>query len=689
MRSGPVVLALLVVMTIVIVEAPPPVPQAPSPNPQQVANLVMDFVSAYMTDSRLLTVVGDAPWLPALLRQMSAALSSMPPVRLLRVGGRDNPQADDSEEDEGEGAPEFVGWMAAHILVIVDRPTFTDVIDGLKWLSPPSQHHPVLLLMLAEHTARLSNSEAQQMLMAGVIEGHWHTAILELSGVVVGFIPYRGGCAVIAPTQLASWRQGRGLGRGFPAGPIFVDLKRVTLQGCPLLTSFFEMPPNVKVLRDNGTLRIVGFTGQVMDAMAAVLNTSFILHVGKSGFGKFRGVMLPGQLGETARGSTDVTVGPITGLAERTAVLEWTNMPLTECYAWYVPYDIGYPERAGLYGVINSFTWHMWALLAVAVVCTAFTIEVLVGLLVGPGRGVTLGRVSWAAACVLVTQTPALRLPAASFPARMVFGAWLLTGLVVSAAYQAKLWSIMSRDDRVGLRTLQELVDTGLPVELPTLIADDLVFLAKSNDTFQTLLSRATFQMSLPDTIRENLDGIEKIILQDESLAVYVASLRHPDGTLPAMYRVPGCFTSYIGNYFAVRKGSPLLGRLDTVWKRLYQAGILRFLLKDNERLVKAMSAKPIRTKGRKLGVHDLQGCFLVLAGGLTLALSAFLAEHVAVNFVPLRTCPRKLRTLRRGRAQGRAQGRARRPHWLFKFKRRWGAATAERNRFFNKLQEK
>lgn len=60
------------------------------------------------------------------------------------------------------------------------------------------------------------------------------------------------------------------------------------------------------------------------------------------------------------------------------------------------------------------------------------------------------------------------------------------------------------------------------------------------------------------------------------------------------MYRLPGCFTRYPSNYFAVKRGSPLLGRLDSVWKRLYHAGILQHLLqelKDNSSLIKAATA--------------------------------------------------------------------------------------------------
>lgn len=66
-----------------------------------------------------------------------------------------------------------------------------------------------------------------------------------------------------------------------------------------MIASYFAAPPTVKVLRHNGTVRIGGFTGYVMDAMAAVLNTSFLVHEGIQSSARYRGVTVPGQLGET------------------------------------------------------------------------------------------------------------------------------------------------------------------------------------------------------------------------------------------------------------------------------------------------------------------------------------------------------------------------------------------------------
>lgn len=47
-----------------------------------------------------------------------------------------------------------------------------------------------------------------------------------------------------------------------------------------------------------------------------------------------------------------------------------------------------------------------------------------------------MGKASRAVAAVLLTQPTILRLPATFTAARLVYGAWLLTGLVLTAAYQ-------------------------------------------------------------------------------------------------------------------------------------------------------------------------------------------------------------------------------------------------------------
>lgn len=104
----------------------------------------------------MLTVVGDAPWLSALLRTASA-LVSMPAVRLLAEDDDDKDKDDDDAGDKynydpGHGPPRFVGWLAAHILVIVDRPTTDAVFRAIRLLAPPAQYDPILVIMFSVTT---------------------------------------------------------------------------------------------------------------------------------------------------------------------------------------------------------------------------------------------------------------------------------------------------------------------------------------------------------------------------------------------------------------------------------------------------------------------------------------------------------------------------------------------------------
>lgn len=85
----------------------------------------------------------------------------------------------------------------------------------------------------------------------------------------------------------------------------------------------------------------------------------------------------------------------------------------------------------------------------------------------------------------------------------------------------------MSREDRVGLRTLQELVDTGLQVQMPSIVYPDLVDSARSNITLRTLLDRTSPMTSFASILKFGFKRTNKIFLLDESMGVYLASLTH------------------------------------------------------------------------------------------------------------------------------------------------------------------
>ncbi|KAE8750023.1 hypothetical protein FOCC_FOCC003147 [Frankliniella occidentalis] len=417
-------------------------------------------------------------------------------------------QADDDDDDDDDDSvindedDEAVvvnnelqyGWMAAYALLILEEPS--EFLAAVRQLPPRPQLAGVLAVCFRRPLPVADEGRAlRSVLRTAVRAGRWNTVVFVSQGATEGSLhgvhPLRRGCFNSTPVTLASWT----LGGGFhPRRLQFDNPKQYTLNGCKLRTAFFLAPPTMQLIHKAGdpTTRPGGFTGRVLDAMSVAMNATFKLQMwstDKKKFGKYRGVTLPRELGDT------VTL---------------------------VPSSVGNVERSGLWNVVASFSAGLWLLL-VAMVALA----VLALVLMGGERAARLpvGRVVVVVVVALIGQPTSVRLSGArarpsSNVARILHGAWLLTALVTSTAYQAKLWSIVSRTNRVGLFSLDDLIDTGLPVSMPSVILYNMM--DTQNASLRVLVDRGLLSASMrkPGDVGALKWG-SRIVLLDDAMADY------------------------------------------------------------------------------------------------------------------------------------------------------------------------
>ncbi|KAK3923307.1 Glucose dehydrogenase [FAD, quinone] [Frankliniella fusca] len=564
--------------------------------------------------SRLVIVVGHAPWLGHFLSRVSAL--QPPPFLLLEPSPAtpERPVADNNGSDDysRELTKGLSGWLATDALLILeDAEEFLSAVE----LLPPRAHRAGLLVVLFQRPLRVRyrrppragrrdregalfpplcglqvvDESTRRLLRTAVHIGRWDTTVFVLqgadSGSFLGLRPWHIGCRNSTPVPLASWTASD----GFKPRQISLDSPKMCawykFNGCPLRTMYFVAPPNSILIHEPGNPRprLGGFTGRVLDAMSGALNATFLLKKSKVSavFTTFRGVTVPNQLGETAMGRTDLTVGPITAVVDRAKILDWGSLPLTECYVWLVPSSVGNRERSGLWTVVASFPAEMWALVVCATALVVLVV-VLVGRVEPRAPRLPVGLVAYVVSAALVNQPiRALGRPPAAPATRALYGTWLVTALVVSTAYQAKLWSIMSRDNRVGLLSLEDLIDTDLPIHIPYFLLDG--WRVTRNASLRVLVQRAEHEPRPVSLGAFRWD--DRIWLVESDMATFNGAFKRLQGSESEtlMWRVPltGCFSTNPSNYYATARGSPLLLRFNVLWERLWQGGILQQMMDD------------------------------------------------------------------------------------------------------------
>ncbi|KAJ1519668.1 hypothetical protein ONE63_004934 [Megalurothrips usitatus] len=576
-------------------------------------DLAVDFVATYLQGGPTLTVIGTAPWLGAFLRRLAASPTA---CRSVVLWPPPSPSAADVDrmvgmtgsrelEDVFTARTSLFGWHAAHALLLLDKVSLGLLYVAVSQLSPRAQHNATLVVCFVDQPP-LAVLEQALPPVFGVARatGRFETVVLALEdavgGLVLSFRPYALGCGNTTAVRLAAWTADAGFQPR--AEPLFEEPRRYNLHGCTLRTAFFMAPPMVVYRRSRGneSARLEGFTGRILEAMAAVANTTFKLHAGRptNRVGYYKGVLLPFQLLETVMGKADVTVGPVTSVQRRFIVLEWSNSPITECYVWLVPSELASMAHASMWDVVASFTWRLWTLLGVVVAGTVAAVLAVGGRLVGrqrrpAGAAAGAGGVASAVLAVLVGQ-PSLGCLRRGLPrglpgrGRLLYGSWMLTGLVVCAAYNAKLLSIMSRSHRADAVTLEDVAAANLAVVVPRFIAGDLLETSRyKNGPLRVLVERSGTSTDMsPEQLAVAVRSSEYTMLLDERMATYLGAFTRMDGEAnPPMIRWPKhptCFVTYQSNYFAVARGSPLLARLDSLWKRLQQSGIALHLAKPD-----------------------------------------------------------------------------------------------------------
>ncbi|KAJ1528948.1 hypothetical protein ONE63_007316 [Megalurothrips usitatus] len=278
-----------------------------------------------------------------------------------------------------------------------------------------------------------------------------------------------------------------------------------------------------------------------------------------------------------------------------------------------VPAGMRLRQNLGLRSLTGSFTLPIWcATLAVAVAisltlwlhglgCTRAALESIAPLLVQP-----------------ITTVPRRQ--------RRVLGVWLMASVVLSAAYQCDLWSVLAVPGMTKeLNTVADLRDSNITIIYNQLRQYENWLYVDGGA--MGLGNKVVTQLSEREGIRRVADARDAALITDTTS---LPSLLKGFTKRVHIFHIDGA--DALKSFVMTNKGSPVEATLRTVVPRLRAAGLL------DQGFVRPKQPEPSQEPS-PLAVQNMSPAFAVLAVGLAAASSVLVREVLLPVAAPAQSC--------------------------------------------------
>ncbi|XP_037073929.1 glutamate receptor-like [Pollicipes pollicipes] len=401
---------------------------------------------------------------------------------------------------------------------------------------------------------------------------------------------------------------------------------RVVLRGQHLLvTSTALADTHLAYLADpRNQSSIVGVEPTMLAAVAGHYGFSYSMVHPQTTDGLF-GVRLDngswtGVIGMIVRGEADLAVGDISVTLERSEVVDFTYPFLVEPVSFFMLRPAPLPRWLVIAVPFDSATW---LLLLLVLVTALVALPLLPGMLAGRSWRLRLREASaflWGA---MVNQAVSLRPRAAA--CRLVVVSWWAFCLTMTICYQTLLTSQLSVSlfppplDSLTQLALSEHRVLSIQHVAVTEYLESFSGSASVLGRIPPKLSYFPLEESLTELrLEPNTAYLEELAMLRQAVAA------RPDRH---RYYISRARFFATGLAWPVRRGACFRGALDEAVRRLLQAGLVEFWMRDAgaDEATVAVAKKSLRLK-------DLTGAFLLLVTGIALATACLTLEMVWVG---------------------------------------------------------
>ncbi|KAF5276607.1 hypothetical protein FQA39_LY18571 [Lamprigera yunnana] len=276
------------------------------------------------------------------------------------------------------------------------------------------------------------------------------------------------------------------------------------------------------------------------------------------------------------------------------------------------------------------FKWNSWILIFLSFIFTSFMWWAISSCKSLTGSSAVLNVYS-------LTLMVAIPTVSKCFPLRCLFVTYVIYAIHIQTGFTSNLVNLLTVPQYSVIKTIEELVDTNLPILIPHRSANILLNMThESNQIFGKMKKNI---MVLPDKewsrSMENLQLLENssIMTSTENVRVMVNSLKKKVNFLIDMDQTLVKNELYT---FTTRQGSCIIQDANKVINILIESGILNYQKNIYHRMEKeyAMYYEEMQNSDEKivLGMKHVYPIFLFWGVGMLLATVAFILEHVTYN---------------------------------------------------------
>ncbi|XP_066965746.1 glutamate receptor 4-like [Macrobrachium rosenbergii] len=239
---------------------------------------------------------------------------------------------------------------------------------------------------------------------------------------------------------------------------------------------------------------------------------------------------------------------------------------------------------------------------------------------------------------------------------RVITLLWLFVTFIVTTVYRSSLLSLLVLPSvRLPFNNLDELAKTDLPVWMPAGSSVDVASKLAPKDSSLGRIQR-NFKDSggppdIPEAVRTMAMGGHVLVAPRSAVLQITHGLFSKHGKSPRLiqnnkevFQTGKCTTYVMAEGFMktflqsllFRKGSPLKAKFDPMILRLREAGILTHVF--NKGVINATEClKSVKlgesSQARALNLKDFLSTFIIYAGGIALAVPAFITEVLLYRF--------------------------------------------------------
>jgi hypothetical protein len=389
---------------------------------------------------------------------------------------------------------------------------------------------------------------------------------------------------------------------------------------CPLRISTSHFPPFV-IFPDESGATLPSMSGVDMEMLrhvAAAMNVSVVLppRTDNGTDSKVENGTWIGPIGDLLYNRSDLALGGWCFTLEDSFVVDGTNNYFTEEFTFFIPRAEMYPRFLSMSRV---FAPNAWLLIFVVMLLTAVLFH-RVALSQSSGERDSYRHVT---NCLLSVWSVILgvgvhEMPRSN-PLRGVFFLWLVFCIAINTVFQTYVTSyLVDPGYMYQIDSVEEVIESGLEVYVLDFLHEFL------SDNLLSQLKSWRKCGSANQCIMTASRSSDIIMLSGRVFVEY--QIGQQNGAL--MYHESSSDMFHFHNVMAIKKGSPLLDRMNIIIRRLVEGGFPAKFFKD---IIQKTNKRSLSELDQyiSMSVYHLQSAFVAMFMGISLSLLLFFGEMI------------------------------------------------------------